>query len=156
MHDPLHRPALEPAPDPGGARTVALFDGFCNLCHAGVRFVIARDPGARVVFAPLESDTGRRLLARHGGLPAGTDSLVVLAGDTLHVKSDAALALAERLTPPWPLLARLARRLPRALRDGIYDRIARSRHRWFGRRDACPRPESDAAGRFLDGPPASP
>jgi len=152
VHDPLHRPVREGPHD----RTVVLFDGVCNLCHAGVRFVIARDPGARVVFAPLQSDTGRRLLAQRGGLPASTDSLVVLAGDTLLVRSEAALAVAERLNPPWPFLARLARRLPRTLRDGIYDRIARSRYRWFGRRDACSLPETDAVERFLDGPPAFP
>ncbi|MEO6462371.1 MAG: DCC1-like thiol-disulfide oxidoreductase family protein [Candidatus Eisenbacteria bacterium] len=134
-------------------RTVVFFDGVCNLCHAWVRFVIARDPRGHVAFAPLQSDTARRLLATHGGMPANTDSLVVLEGGTLRVRSEAALAVAARLRAPWPLLGRLARLVPRALRDAIYDRIARSRYRWFGRRDVCALPETDAVGRFLDGPP---
>ncbi len=158
MNEMSHRPSMpdrDAAADPTRDRTVVLFDGVCNLCHAWVRFVIARDPHGRVVFAPLQSDTARRLLARHDGMPANTDSLVVLDGDALRVRSEAALAVAERLRPPWPLLARLARLVPRVLRDGLYDHIARSRYRWFGRRDVCALPETDAVERFLDGPPGA-
>ena len=139
---------------PAGQRAVVLFDGVCNLCLAWVRFVVARDPAGRVAFAPLQSDTARRLLAAHGGLPTGTDSIVVLDGDGLHVRSEAALAVAHRLRAPWPFLARVAGLVPRALRDAIYDRVARGRYRWFGRRDTCALPEPDAADRFLDGPPS--
>lgn len=158
MIETTHRPFMpdrDPAADPTRDRTVVLFDGVCNLCHGWVRFVIARDSHGRVAFAPLQSDTARSLLATHGGMPASTDSLVVLDGDTLRVRSEAALAVAERLRAPWPLLARLARLVPRALRDGLYDRIARSRYRWFGRRDVCALPETDAVERFLDGPPGA-
>ena len=134
---------------------VVLFDGVCNLCHAWVRFVIPRDPRGLVVFAPLQSDTARRLLEPHGGLPADTDSIIVLEGGALHVRSAAAFAVAARLNAPWPFLARLARIVPRGLRDAVYDQIARSRYRWFGRRDACELPQTDATDRFLDGPPPS-
>ena len=140
--------------DPAGERTVVLFDGVCNLCHAWVRFVIARDPAGRVVFAPLQSDTARRLLTAHGGLPAGTDSIVVLDGESLRVRSSAALAVAARLKGPWPFLARVAGLVPRTLRDAVYDQVARGRYRWFGRRDTCALPETAATDRFLDGPPS--
>ncbi len=132
-------------------RIVVLFDGVCHLCHTGVRFVIARDPHARIVFAQLQSETSRGLLAARGGLPPGTDSVVVLAGDAMLVRSDGALAVAAQLRQPWPILARLAQLAPRALRDWAYDRIARSRYRWFGRHDVCTFPTTDAPDRFLDG-----
>ena len=137
-------------------RTVVLFDGVCNLCHAWVRFVIARDPDARVAFAPLQSETGRQLLASGGAPPAATDSVVVFAGDQALVRSAAALAVADRLRPPWPFLARLARVVPRGLRDLVYDFVARGRYRWFGRRDTCALPAATPRDRFLDDPPPNP
>ncbi len=137
-------------------RTVVLFDGVCNLCHAWVRFVIARDPEAQVRFAPLQSDTGRRLLATSGAAPEGADSVVVIAGGEALVRSDAALAVADRLRAPWPLLARLARLVPRGLRDPIYDVVARGRYGWFGRRDVCGLPDGTPRDRFLDDPPSTP
>jgi predicted DCC family thiol-disulfide oxidoreductase YuxK len=139
-----------------GDRIVVLFDGVCNLCHAWVRFVIPRDPRGRVVFAPLQSETAHRLLAQHGGMPADRDSVVVLEDGAIHVRSAAALTVAARLNAPWPFLARFARLVPRALRDTVYDGIARDRYRWFGRRDVCELPQTNAADRFLDGPPSVP
>jgi predicted DCC family thiol-disulfide oxidoreductase YuxK len=147
---------VEPFVQPATDRTVVLFDGVCNLCHAWVRFVIARDPDAHVVFAPLQSDTGRRLLAAHGSPHAGADSVVVIADDVALVRSAAALAVADRLRAPWPLLARLARLVPRGLRDSVYDLVAQGRYRWFGRRDACALPDATPRDRFLDDPPSTP
>jgi predicted DCC family thiol-disulfide oxidoreductase YuxK len=152
----LATPDRRPDADLLGGRTLVLFDGVCNLCHGFVRFVIDREPKGRVVFAPLQSDLARRLLAERGDLPAGTDSIVVLDGDRLLVKSAAALAVGARLNAPWPFLARLARLVPRGLADLVYDHVARGRYGWFGRRDACALPETSAVARFLDGPPPAP
>jgi predicted DCC family thiol-disulfide oxidoreductase YuxK len=40
--------------------------------------------------------------------------------------------------------------MPRPLRDWLYNRLARNRYRWFGRRDACYLPTPELAPRFLD------
>ncbi|HYE20581.1 MAG TPA: DCC1-like thiol-disulfide oxidoreductase family protein, partial [Tepidisphaeraceae bacterium] len=57
---------------------IILFDGVCNFCEASVQFVIDRDPGGRFVFAPLQSPTGRRLLAGHGLGGGAIDSVVLV------------------------------------------------------------------------------
>ena len=40
--------------------------------------------------------------------------------------------------------------IPRVLRDWLYNRIARNRYHWFGKRDICYLPTPELASRFLD------
>ncbi|HEB52732.1 MAG TPA: DUF393 domain-containing protein [bacterium] len=131
------------------ASPLVLFDGDCNLCSGAVQFVIRRDPRARFRFASLQSEVGRGVLARAGaaGLP---DSIVLVCGDRVLVRSSAALAIARGLRFPWPLLT-VFWLVPRPLRDLIYDWIARNRHRWFGRPAQCWVPTPELRDRFVDG-----
>ena len=143
-----------PAPDASQARSragqpVILFDGVCNLCTAVVRFVIERDPAARFSFASLQSDTARRLLEQAGRIAALPDSLVLIDEEGVHVRSDAALRVAAGLRSPWSLAAHLTI-VPKALRNRVYDFVARHRYRWFGTRDACLVPTPELRARFLD------
>lgn len=127
---------------------ILLFDGVCNLCHAAVRFVIRRDAAGVFRFAPLDSEAGRRLT--RGAFPGADapDSVILVEDGQVHVGSDAALRVVRRLRGPWSALSVL-RLVPRALRDRLYDAVARNRYRWFGRKDVCPIPDSRVADRFL-------
>ena len=128
---------------------VILFDGVCNLCNGFVQFVIARDPGARFQFAALQSDSARRLLARVDGLGQVHDSVVLVDRGRVYTRSSAALRIARGLPLPWSL-ARALIVVPRPLRDWVYDRVARHRYRWFGRKDTCMVPTPDVRARFLE------
>ena len=95
--------------------------------------------------AALDSAAARALLGP--GDRAG-DTLVVTVAGRVCTRSEAVLELARRLPAPWAWLA-AARILPRGLRDGGYDLVARNRHRW--RRDpGCLVRPPDLARRFLD------
>ena len=135
--------ALAPGP-------VVLFDGTCNLCNGAVQFVVRRDPRGRFRFAPLQSAVAQELLAPGGGLAALPDSIVLVHQGRVRTKSGAALAIARGLRWPWPLLT-VFWLVPAPLRDFVYDWIARNRHRWFGRRDACMLPTPALRARFLAG-----
>lgn len=144
-------PDLTSADAAGGEGPIVLFDGVCNLCNETVRWLIERDPDARLRFASLQSDAAREALARHGiedpnSLP---DSFVVIDRQGVHVRSTAALRMAGHLGLPYSL-ARGALIVPRPVRDGVYRVVARNRYRWFGRRDTCMRPTPELARRFLD------
>jgi predicted DCC family thiol-disulfide oxidoreductase YuxK len=128
---------------------VILFDGVCNVCNGFVQFVIARDPGARFQFAALQSDSARRLLARVDGLGQVPDSVVLVDRGRVYTRSSAALRIARGLPFPWSL-ARALIVVPRPLRDWVYDRVARHRYRWFGRKDVCMVPTPDLRARFLE------
>jgi predicted DCC family thiol-disulfide oxidoreductase YuxK len=131
-----------------GGKPVVLFDGVCNLCSFWVRFAIARDPAARLRFAPVQSDLGQDFLRRRN-LPTDlVESFYLIEDGRVYEKSTAFLRMVRHLRAPWPLL-RAARVLPRPLRDWLYDRIARNRYRLFGRRDSCLMPAPEVASRFV-------
>jgi predicted DCC family thiol-disulfide oxidoreductase YuxK len=126
------------------------YDGSCALCHGAVRFVLARDPEGRAFrFAPLDSDAFRSVApeAVRAALP---DSFVVETSDgRLLTRSTAVLHLLDRLGGPWRVLGRAARIVPRALRDALYDFVARVRYRVFGREtEACPVIPKQLRSRF--------
>src|SRR5262249_30533824 len=96
------------APDPA-RHPILLFDGVCNLCHGGVRFVLDRDRTARFRFAPLQSDVGRDLVAKSGRDPDALGTMMLIDADGAHEKSTAILRTARALGLPWswswPLIA---------------------------------------------------
>ncbi|GAB3321435.1 thiol-disulfide oxidoreductase DCC family protein [Larkinella ripae] len=126
-----------------------LFDGVCNLCNAAVHFIIDRDPQNRFRFAALQSDAGRRLLARFPPASGPVDSIVLIRNGRSYVKSDAALAIARHLSGAWPAFT-VFRVFPRFLRDWAYDLIAKNRYRFFGREAACRIPTPALKARFLE------
>ena len=127
---------------------VVLFDGVCNLCNGAVVFIIERDPRARFRFGALQSEATAALLAATGVRDALPDSMVLVEKGRLSVRSQAALRIARGLRFPWWLLSVFVL-LPRRLRDGMYDIVARHRYRWFGKRDACMVPTPELEKRFL-------
>ena len=124
---------------------LVLFDGNCGLCATSVRFVLARERGTVLRFAPLQGPTAAVIMRLHPWL-AGVDSLVLVEGDHVRVRSGAALGIARYLRWPWPL-TRAALIIPRPVRDWLYDRIARHRHRLVGQVERIV--PGDAEQRFL-------
>jgi predicted DCC family thiol-disulfide oxidoreductase YuxK len=127
---------------------ILLFDGVCNLCNGSVRWLIAHDPAGRLRFASLQSEAGRALLAQHG-LPLDAMDTVVLVDGAAHwTKSDAALEVARRIGGAWSL-AVVLKLVPRALRDTLYDWVARNRYARWGRSEECSLPTPELRARFL-------
>lgn len=125
-----------------------LFDGVCNLCNGAVRFIIKRDRHAKFKFASLQSTFGRTTLQRFKLNPDSLHSVVVIDNDVALEKSNAALQIARHLGYPWKLLT-LFHWIPKNVRDGLYNVVAKNRYRLFGRRDACMIPTPEMQGRFL-------
>jgi predicted DCC family thiol-disulfide oxidoreductase YuxK len=154
----LARDGRPDAPGPAVVMTggpIVLYDGVCGLCNRLVSYLIPRDPTARIRFAPLQGQFAAEVLRRHG-IPApegDPDSFVLVeAPGTPHERvsqrSTAALRTAAWLTRPWSWL-RILWVVPRPVRDWVYDRIAKSRYRLFGKLDACPLPTAESRARFL-------
>lgn len=118
-------------PQPSGR--LILFDGECNFCHAGVRWILRLDTKRRFRFASLQSPLARRLLGASGSDHA---SLVLWEQGSALRRSDAVLGIAAQLRQPLPQ-ARHFRHVPRWLRDAVYDFVARWRFHIFGRRPHC-------------------
>ena len=126
-----------------------LFDGVCNLCTGSVRFIIANDPAGHFKFASLQSPQATAALARAGWRAKNAlDSIVLIDGDRIYRRSDAALRIAAELRAPWGL-ARALLAIPAEIRDPIYDWVAKHRYEVFGKREVCALPDPALAERFL-------
>lgn len=128
---------------------LCLFDGVCVLCSRSVRFVLAHERGPEIRFAAIQSETGRTVLAGLD-LPAMPDSFVFIEDGQVYQRAAAVLRVGRRLRVPWSWLAAAAGRLPTTFLDRLYDRIARSRYRLFGRLDeVCLVPDAATRSRFM-------
>lgn len=128
---------------------VVAFDGDCMLCSRGIRFLAERDQHKRLRFVPLQSPLGRQLERQ-----AGTERLstmIMRRGDQVRARSDGALTALEALGGGWSAVAKLAWIFPKGLRDMAYDFIAKRRHRWFGKGDACSLPSEALRERLIGG-----
>ncbi len=127
---------------------ILLFDGYCHLCSRAVRFILAHDRKGRVRFAALQSQPGLTL-AKELNLPVDqVDSVILVEGNQYYIKSSAAIRVLRQLNG-WPRILAIFIILPKPVRDFIYDVIAKSRYRIFGKRDTCLIPTEDMKERFL-------
>jgi predicted DCC family thiol-disulfide oxidoreductase YuxK len=131
-----------------------LYDGVCGLCSRLLQFVLRHDQRRVFNFASLQSEPGGAVVERSGGDPGELSTLYAVADyqsecSRVFTRSDAVLFVATELGWPWKA-ARLARIVPRRLRDRAYDFVARHRYRVFGRYDRCPVPRPEFRTRFID------
>lgn len=128
---------------------VLLFDGVCNLCSGFVQFVIKIDPKGKFRFASLQSDLGQRVLKAAGLSTDALGTVVLVRRGQVFTHSDVALESARILGGGWSLFY-VFKILPRFIRDGLYNWVARNRYRWFGQKESCWLPTPDLRRRFLE------
>lgn len=146
----MHQKRANAAPFLQPGDTVVLFDGTCKLCNGWAKLIIAHDRVRRIQLSAVQSAEGQALLA-WAGLPQHEfNTIVLIAENQIHIRSDAMLEIAARLPWYWHWLG-LARVVPRPIRDWLYDKIALNRYRLFGRYDSCRTPTPDHPERFLRG-----
>ena len=127
---------------------ILLFDGHCNFCNAWVRLIVRRDTAKNILFAPLQSSVGRKMLEEHKIDVNYTESLVFFEEERFTVSSTAALRIYSYLDG-WERHLQLLSVVPRPFRDALYHFIAKYRYKWFGRREQCMVPTPELKERFL-------
>jgi predicted DCC family thiol-disulfide oxidoreductase YuxK len=129
-------------------KPIIFFDGVCNLCNSSVQFVIKKDKEARFRFASLQSQAGQEILQQYNLSQNDFSSFILFEGGKLYTRSTAALRVFSRLRG-WKW-SRIFHWVPRFVRDGVYNVVARNRYKWFGKRDSCMLPTPELASRFLN------
>jgi predicted DCC family thiol-disulfide oxidoreductase YuxK len=133
---------------------VLFYDGVCGLCNRTVQFVLRYDPEKKFRFAPLQSVYAARLLGKKGVDASDLNSFYIAVfreeGEVLLKQSEAAVFVFQELPGIWPVVARVLRLVPRALRDWGYRVIARNRYQLFGKYEKCPVPSSSDRERFIE------
>lgn len=129
-------------------QAIIFFDGVCNLCNAWVQFVLARDRKNHFQFAALQSDFAKNELAKFDVNLNALNSVLLLENGKLYSKSTAALHITKHLDWGWPILYGFLV-VPRFIRNGVYNIVAKNRYKWFGKQDSCWLPTQDLKNRFL-------
>ncbi|MBS1919408.1 MAG: thiol-disulfide oxidoreductase DCC family protein [Bacteroidetes bacterium] len=130
-------------------KSILLFDGVCNLCNHSVQFIIKRDKKKRFLFASLQGKTGQELFSKFNLPLNGFNSFVLIENEKAYTRSTGALKVCKKLKGGWRLLYAFII-VPKFIRDGVYNLIAKKRYKWFGKREKCMVPTQELKERFLD------
>ncbi len=127
-----------------------LYDGACGLCVRSVQWILNHESGPEFVFVSQSSSVGQDLLDEFDLAEAsqGEGTMVLIDAGRAYLRSDAAWRIAWRMRAPWRWLA-LWRVVPKPMRDWVYRKVARNRHRLVAE-EGCLVPTEEQRLRFLD------
>ena len=128
---------------------IILFDGVCNFCNYWVTFAIKRDRKNKLKFTPLQGQTAKQLLPQFHINPSSLSSVIFIDNGKAYTQSSAAIQICKHLDGGWKLFYALII-IPKFMRDGLYNIIARNRYKWFGKKESCMIPTPELKERFLD------
>ena len=123
-----------------------VFDGQCALCNRFVQYILRKDVKEIFYFSSFQ------------GLTTDVDqskmetplyqSVAYFKQQVCSQKSTAVIKIYKTLFGPfhWSQLGWI---IPRFIRDGAYDIVAKYRYRWFGKYERCMIPTKDQEKRFI-------
>lgn len=119
-------------------RLTVVFDGNCQLCNFSVQILRKADKINRLHFVPyqrLHSFYGHQILAGINEIPSDSVAVITQKGKVI-VKSDAILFILKELGGIYRIFC-LLKIIPRFIRDGFYNWIAKNRFRFFSNINDC-------------------
>ncbi|UOX33400.1 thiol-disulfide oxidoreductase DCC family protein [Flavobacterium sediminilitoris] len=130
-------------------KKVILFDGVCNLCDSSVQFIIKHDKKDIFRFTAIQSEIGQEIIKHTGINTESIDSIILYEpGIAYYYKAEAALLIARELKGIYKLISYL-NFLPKVIKNGVYDYIAKNRYKWYGKKEACMIPTPELKAKFL-------
>ena len=115
------------------ARGLVVFDGFCVLCSASVKFLLKIDKNKILQFTTLRTPS-----SSNGDENTEIPSTVIyMENNQVYTESEALVQLLKRIGGMWGTIAAMLRIIPRKWRDYLYRLIATHRYRIFGKKKQC-------------------
>jgi len=114
-----------------------------------VQYIIRRDKSNIFLFAPLQSDIGKKIINDYHIDTEQTDSILLYETKKgVTSKSLAALKIASKLSFPTNLLS-ICFIIPPFIRNWVYNHVAKNRYRWFGKKEQCMIPSPELESKFI-------
>jgi len=126
---------------------IVFFDGVCNLCNTTIDFLVRNDKKRVFRYSPLQGETAQKLLPVE--YASDLSGMAYYKQGKIHLKSSAALMIANDLGGIYKLLMAFWI-VPRFIRDGVYNWVARNRYKWYGKKESCRLPTPEERSLFLD------
>lgn len=124
------------------------YDGDCGFCNFWVHWILKNDSKEQFLFASLQGKFGQEFLKQRGLEQKKLSTIYLWKPEKYYLhKSNAVITIAEKLGGMY-LFASIFKIIPRFLRDGVYDFIARNRHRLIKNSCAILTPEQQK--KFID------
>lgn len=117
-------------------KTIIFFDGDCMLCNTFIQFALKRRTYHPLFFAPLDSNIAKDLLKDFDVDPKLNNTFYLLHQGKLKKRSTAVLTSLTLFKGLWPILY-IFMIVPKFIRDGVYNWVARNRYKWFGKKNYC-------------------
>ena len=132
------------------AQRIILFGGICNFCNRWVNFIIRHDKKGKIKLAALQSEAGKRILKENNlaQLIDNMDTFIFIDEEKNYTRSSAGIRIAKYLNGGWKLFFAFII-VPKFIRDGAYNWLAKNRYKWWGKRNECMIPTQDVKERFL-------
>lgn len=129
-------------------RKIIFYDGDCMLCNRLIMFIMNKDI-KDVYFSPLQSAFAQQYLEPLGVDASRKSSVYFTVGGKIFSKSTAVLNILASISPGYVLLSRILAIVPTALRDLVYDLVAKYRQRIF-REKVCLLPTPEQRKKILE------
>jgi predicted DCC family thiol-disulfide oxidoreductase YuxK len=124
---------------------IVFYDGDCGFCNSSVQFILKKRKSA-IHFATLQSSFAEKAMSNKG-ITIEMDTLYLLTNDRIYHRSNAALRICKSLKGGYPLMM-VFWIVPKFIRDGVYNQIAKRRHKI--RAGYCVIPTKEEKELFLD------
>ncbi|KXK36739.1 MAG: DUF393 domain-containing protein [Saprospiraceae bacterium] len=121
---------------------IVIFDIECLLCNKAIKWLLQRDKAEKLMMISFDA------AEQQFNLPLNRNSIILLYDNNTYYQSDAVLKIGQILGGKYYYLSKICSRLPRILRDGIYNLIARYRYKIFGKVTACEIPDESLMHRL--------
>ena len=112
-------------------KKIVRYDENCKLCISSMRFINKVDRKKKFIFKPLEANEMSDEPVSEGEKNSGYGSIILETNGRKLSKSSAILQIFKELGFPWSILAAFTF-IPKFVRDGIYNFIAKRRYYFFG------------------------
>jgi len=125
-------------------KSIIIFDGLCGLCNKSIGMLIKLDKYKIFKYTSLQGEYVKEL-----DVEEGFESIIFYEDGTLYYKSTAILKILRSLGGMW-VVVNVFYLIPRAVRDAIYNVIAKYRYNIFGKIDSCRMPKKGEETLFID------
>jgi len=125
---------------------VLIYDGDCSFCNYWVQFVLQKDKRNRFYFLNSRKEEAVQFLAAFDLSDITSQTVIVYNEDKLYLYSDAVLFIMKELGYGLRFFGYI---IPKFLRDGLYNRVAKHRYKITMWNRDCIVPDEEQKKRFL-------
>jgi predicted DCC family thiol-disulfide oxidoreductase YuxK len=119
---------------------VVFYDGDCGFCNRSVQFILDHERGSKLHFCALHSEMAEDFFREHNFPQPDLSTFYFWNGKQLYERSTGGLHVAAYLKAPYSWMKVLLI-VPKFIRDGVYNWIAKRRHQLASQQCALPTPE---------------